>query len=141
MKEETSREEEMRTRPSAFAILAFSVLVVFFQVGSAVPQEQPAKTPELTAKGTQLYEESCAPCHGIQGDGKGRLAGILSPPPHNFTEPLRDWKNSKGDPAKIFGVIKNGVPNTAMVGFSVADENVWALVYRVMEFSEGKPGS
>jgi high-affinity iron transporter len=130
----------MKTKPSAIAVIAFSILVFFLQVVSAVPQDSPPKTSELTVKGKQLYEESCAPCHGIQGDGKGRLAGILSPPPHNFTEPLQDWNNSKGDPAKIFGVIKNGVPNTAMVGFSFADENIWALVYRVMEFSDQKIG-
>jgi high-affinity iron transporter len=134
------REKKMKAKTSAIAIIGFSMVVLVLHATIAVPQDPPPKTPELTAKGKQLYEESCAPCHGIQGDGKGRLAGILSPPPHNFTEPLQDWKNSKGDPAKIFGVIKNGVPNTAMVGFSFDDENAWALVYMVREFSDKKAG-
>ena len=41
----------------------------------------------------------------------------------------------KGEPMKIFEVLKVGIPDTPMAMFSFTDEQRWALVYRVMEFS------
>lgn len=99
-------------------------------------QQPPPKTPQLLSQGKKLFEQNCTPCHGAQGNGQGALAKILNPPPHNFTQPLKIWPNSKGDPAKIFGIIKAGIPDSAMTKFTLPDEDVWALVYTVMAFSK-----
>jgi mono/diheme cytochrome c family protein len=104
-------------------------------------QQPPSKPHQLLGRGKKLYEENCTPCHGSQGNGQGRLSKILNPPPHNFTEPLKIWAKSRGEPVKIFGIITKGIPGSAMTGFTFPDEDVWALVYTVMEFSREGPGS
>lgn len=126
----------MKRNLSVIAVLVFAVIVFFLQIKPAVPQDPPTKTPELMAKGKQLYEKNCVPCHGIQGDGKGPMAGLLDHKPHSFTGPLKEWEHSQGDPAKIFGIIKKGMPSSPMIAFDLPDEDIWAMVYRIMEFSE-----
>lgn len=43
----------------------------------------------LAEKGEKLYEEHCADCHGIDGDGEGPAAAQLSPPPANLLESMQ----------------------------------------------------
>jgi high-affinity iron transporter len=134
----------MKAALKTITLLACCMVVVLLNLELGVQwglaQDASPKTPQLLQKGKQLYEKNCAPCHGIQGNGQGPMAGMLNPPPHNFTEPLQGWKNSKGDPLKIFEVVKKGVPNSPMIGFPFTDEDIWALVYTVMDFSdERKP--
>ena len=131
----------MKKNLSAITVTVLSLLFLLIQVESAVPQNPPPKTPELMVKGKPLFEQNCAPCHGIEGNGKGRLAAMLNPPPADLTTPIREWKNSKGDPEKIFGIIKKGLPNSAMIAFALPDEDLWALVYTVMEFGDRKIGA
>jgi mono/diheme cytochrome c family protein len=131
----------MKKNLSAITITVLSMLFLLIQVGSAVPQDPPPKTPELTAKGKPLFEQNCAPCHGNQGNGKGHMAAMLNPPPADLTAPIREWKNSKGHPEKIFGIIKKGLPNSSMIAFALPDEDLWALVYTVMEFGDRKIGA
>ncbi|MHC1745315.1 MAG: cytochrome c [Syntrophobacteraceae bacterium] len=103
----------------------------------ALGQTAPPKTSELLSKGAKLYGEKCAGCHGSQGNGHTPMEKILNPPPRDFTLPLNDWTVTRGSPAKIFKVISEGIPDTSMMKFPLADEDVWALVYTVMGFSRG----
>jgi mono/diheme cytochrome c family protein len=105
-------------------------------VNFALGQEPPKKTPELLNQGKGIYEKACTPCHGANGDGKCPLSANLKTPPADFTKPLNQWKNTKGDPKKIFDTISNGVPGTAMAKFHYSDEERWALAYTVMKFSK-----
>ena len=86
--------------------------------------------------GKRLYENNCIQCHGENGDGKGWKAAELKVKPRNFTLPLDQWRVSKGDPQKIFEVLKVGLPDTPMAMFHFTDEERWALVYRVRQFSK-----
>jgi hypothetical protein len=61
---------------------------------------------------------------------------VLKPPPTDFQKPLKEWPNTKGDPQKVFEVISKGIPNSAMVAWTqYSEQQRWALVYRVMDFS------
>ncbi len=40
-------------------------------------------------KGEKLYEEHCASCHGIDGDGNGEAAKGLNPPPADLLEAMQ----------------------------------------------------
>lgn len=39
------------------------------------------------AKGKVFYENNCAECHGLKGDGEGPRAYFINPKPKNFTSP------------------------------------------------------
>jgi len=102
-------------------------------------QKPPPKTPELLSQGKTLYEQNCAVCHGVKGDGKGPAGVALKPPPRTFNIPLNQWTFSKGDLNKIFGVITKGIPNTAMVKWDhLPEQDRWALVYTVVGFAAPK---
>ncbi len=101
------------------------------------PSRAPEKTPQLLSQGNKLYQENCIQCHGPNGEGNGWKAAELKKKPRNFTLPFSQWTYSKGDPNKIFEVLKIGIPDTPMAMFDFSDEERWALVYRVMEFSKG----
>ena len=124
----------MKKRPWIIAVGSFFILSSCS--GLQLTQKPPPKTPELLSLGKKLYENNCIHCHGTKGDGKGPKASELKVKPRNFTLPLDQWRVSNGDPKKIFDVFKDGIPGTPMAMFHFANEECWALVYRVMEFSK-----
>jgi len=126
-------------RLGVVCFVLFPCLYVLFSC-AAIQElaERPSpKTPELLAQGKKIYENNCVQCHGPNGDGNGWKAAELKKKPRNFTLPFDQWNYSKGEPKKIFEVLKVGIPDTPMAMFHFTDEERWALVYRVMEFSQG----
>jgi cbb3-type cytochrome oxidase cytochrome c subunit len=98
-----------------------------------VPQAAPS--PELIAKGKQIYHRLCIGCHGADGDGKGPVAAVLTPKPADFTD--EDWKHG-GSPQEVFNTLTKGVPGTAMAPFGaqLSENDRWALVFFVKSFSK-----
>jgi high-affinity iron transporter len=43
-------------------------------------------TPEMVARGREIYQTNCAACHGEGGKGDGPGAGVLKPPPRDHTD-------------------------------------------------------
>ena len=88
-------------------------------------------TPELVAKGKELYSVQCVACHGAEGHGNGPAASALNPPPRNFTS-LAGWKNGR-KPTMVFKTLKEGLPPSAMASYSTlpADDR-WALTHYVL---------
>jgi len=117
-------------------ILTFGSLFLLATICLAANPAPPKKTPELLKEGKKIYDQICATCHGANGDGKGPAGAVLNPPPSDFRKPLKEWPNTKGDPQKIFEVISKGIPSSAMIGWTqYSEQQRWALVYRVMDFS------
>ncbi len=119
-------------------LILLSALFMFSScaIGPGPGEGTSSRPPELLAEGKRLYKENCVQCHGLSGDGKGWKAADLKKKPRDFTLPFDQWTYSKGDPKKIFEVLKTGLPDTPMAMFHFTDEQRWALVYRVMEFSQ-----
>ena len=69
---------------------------------------------------------SCATCHGANGDGRGPMAEMFSPPPRNF----RCAQTVNGIPdGQLFWIIRFGSPGTSMPGHEkLGDSQVWELV-------------
>ena len=92
----------------------------------------PTALPDL-ARGTQLYAQNCASCHGAAGDGDGPAAVTLNPRPINFTDRSRAKERS------IFAleqVISQGLDGTAMQSFAnLPSEDRWALAFKVGTFA------
>jgi len=109
------------------------------------PEETPAKmnqlrkeTPELVAKGKELFQVNCVTCHGATGHGDGPASTALTPKPRNFTS-ADGWKNGRA-PAQIFKTLKEGIPGSAMASFATLPlEDRWELVHYVRTFTPNPP--
>lgn len=99
------------------------------------------ESPEIVEKGKVLYEGkgTCFNCHGKEGMGNGPVAAGLDPAPRNFHH-HGFWRHRTE--VELFWVIKNGLPDTSMIGFvgRLTDENIWALIQYERSFA-GKHGS
>lgn len=130
-----------RMRNLSCVVIAVTLFFVSL-LGTAFGKDAapPKKTPDLLNKGKKIFEQTCAPCHGSKGDGKGPAGAVLKPPPTNFTLPLKDWPYTKGDLQKVFEVITKGIPNSSMVAWTqYSEQERWALTYTTMEFA-ARPG-
>jgi len=106
-------------------LVAATVLLVSLAAFSARGQE---------AK--QLYEQTCAGCHGVNGKGDGPTGQMLQPKPADFTTALKDK-----DEAYLTKVIREG---GASVGKSplmppyqgvFSDEQIQGLIQYVKKFT------
>jgi cytochrome c oxidase cbb3-type subunit 3 len=87
----------------------------------AGPSPQPTNlTLQDLARGKQLFEAQCAPCHGIQGTG-GKGANLARP----------TLKHASDD-AALFAVVQNGIDNTGMPGaWQMTEHELWLVVAHV----------
>ncbi|MDX1412101.1 MAG: c-type cytochrome, partial [Nitrospirales bacterium] len=85
------------------------------------PSPKMPETKGVLAKGKSLYQEHCANCHGIRGDGKGPLAADLSTKPQNFTKGEYKFRSTMSGELPIdedlFRTISVGIPGTAMESY------------------------
>ncbi|MBI4383884.1 MAG: c-type cytochrome [Nitrospinae bacterium] len=97
------------------------------------------RTPGNVTAGKELYLEKARPtpcklCHGLRGDGNGRLAEKLVPPPRNFTcrETMKDVTDGQ-----MFWIVKNGSRGTAMPAHKAAlsDNEIWRLILYLRRFA------
>jgi mono/diheme cytochrome c family protein len=108
---------------------------------NAVPTEpKPEFNWELRARGNLLYGQHCEVCHGANGDGNGRRASELSPPPRNFAKGVYEFRSTPTGTLPmdedIWKVISDGLHGTAMVPWmSLPENDRWALVAFVEGFS------
>lgn len=73
-------------------------------------------TPDLLAKGKNVYGINCASCHGTTGRGDGPASAALNPKPRDFTSGY--WKYG-GGLARVVRTDSEGSPGTAMASFSI----------------------
>lgn len=87
----------IRLAGSASAALAFA-LVAGAAPGAGIEGAN-------LATGQELYLRYCANCHGVTGDGNGRVGREIQPRPRDFTKGDFKFGNSDQD---LFEVITNG---------------------------------
>lgn len=76
-----------------------------------------------------LFENNCASCHGISGQGNGVLASGLEPAPTDFTDKTRAENRSL---LGLFDAISNGLDDTAMPAFTqLKEQQKWSLAFYV----------
>tara|TARA_B100000686_G_scaffold350279_1_gene445812 strand:+ start:4975 stop:5454 length:480 start_codon:yes stop_codon:yes gene_type:complete len=90
--------------------------------------------------GKRLYGEKAKPtpcrlCHGIRGNGNGKLASNMEPPPRNFTCIEIMHKLPDG---QLFWIIKNGSKGTKMPQHkhTLNDREIWQLIHYIRTFSK-----
>ena len=102
-------------------------------------------TPPLPAtskniqRGKKLYRKEAKPtarkmCHGIRGNGNGRLARGLETAPRRFT--CKDTMQSLSD-GQLFWIIKNGSKGTAMPAhkLTLGDGDIRQIIYYLKSFT------
>jgi len=71
--------------------------------------------------GRAVYDQWCAACHGVAGDGLGPAAGYMLPRPRDFTRGLYQIRTTAGGEiptdADLLHMINEGMPGTAMPGW------------------------
>ncbi len=104
--------------------------------------DPPAPTPELLARGKELYEKDakCWQCHGDGGKGDGPSADELK---DDFGFPIRPTDFTRGQfkggshVRDIYRTMTTGLDGTPMPSFvdSMKADERWAISYYVLSFS------
>ena len=113
----------MRMR-SLWAIAAPAVLAaVFLVTAPTTPRAQENTENQFTTTldirmGQRLFRQQCSRCHGRDANG-GELGPTLT---NGFSSASTD--------AGLFGIVREGIPNTQMIGISrtATDQSVWMVV-------------
>ncbi|MCP5412057.1 MAG: FTR1 family protein [Alphaproteobacteria bacterium] len=99
----------------------------------AYPVPLAPKNAPNVSRGTTLFAQNCASCHGMSGNGQGPDAGQLATPPVAFTDRERARQRSL---FALQQVISNGIEGTAMPSFSALPAtDRWSLAFKAGGFA------
>jgi mono/diheme cytochrome c family protein len=91
-----------------------------------------AERASEAARGAQIFQKNCAPCHGESGDGKGPSAATLRDSQDRPIQPadLRNALRSGSSPEDTWRTVATGLTGTPMVGFlgALSSDEIWSLV-------------
>ena len=96
-------------------------------------------TRESVAAGAAVYAKHCAPCHGPNGLGNGRLAAGMAAygaRPSDLTDDVWEHGASAGE---IFVVIRDGIgPESQMAGYGgkLGETDMWHIVHYIRSLSD-----
>ncbi len=90
-------------------------------------------TDEVRARGKERFMIFCKPCHGINGDGKGKILEYKYPiPPTSFY----DEKVKNMPDGQIFDVITNGIRNMPSYRQQVPVYDRWCIIAHIRSLQE-----
>lgn len=125
---------------TALSAAGAAILAMGLTAQSPVRAAAPEVTDELLALGEKSYLRECSTCHGVEGDGEGPGAYILSEKPRNFQLGTYKFRSTpSGDvplPEDLFQTITNGLQgNGAMMPAfaSLPEQERWALVHYIIQ--------
>jgi mono/diheme cytochrome c family protein len=93
-------------------------------------------TPENLKAGQSDFEEHCAGCHGLEGDGENRFEADFYPPIPKLT-----GDSQKLSDGELYFIIANGVSMTGMPGFGKTHDpkEIWGIVLWVRHLAQLTP--
>jgi len=102
---------------------------------------RPEVTQKLLWEGRQVYERTCAACHGLKGDGKGPNAKYLISKPRDFTLGVFKFRSTPSGSLPtdedLFITISKGLRGTAMLPwFNLTKRQKWAVIAYIKTFSD-----
>lgn len=102
-------------------------------LGEKYDEPLPAATTAQLKRGSELFAELCAGCHGARGDGKIEHPGVLLQQPSDFTDKTQATFFS--EQARLH-IIRKGVPGTAMMSWEevLSEEDILAVYMYVRYF-------
>jgi len=140
----TRREEQLRD-VATYAGFGLGLLVTagLILVVTYLPPERTESVgliednAQTVSEGGQLFQQYCASCHGVGGQGNGPQAPFLARPPADLTAAHVDTHTD----TDLHWWILNGI-QPAMPGFQqdVSDQQAWELVYFVRSLRQPVQG-
>lgn len=106
--------------------------------------KEPLKsTPDNLAKGKDLFNANCAPCHGTDGTGNGPAAGSLNPKPADFMSPIHAklpdgywfWRVAVGGTVSPFKDVGSAMPPWEG---ALNEQQRWLIILYEHTFSQHK---
>lgn len=91
-------------------------------------------------RGRKIYLRACAPCHGVQGDGKGPAALDFDPAPRNFRRGAYKFRTTVSGmlplDSDIERTVREGVPGTEMPRWQdvLSEADISAVVQYIKTF-------
>src|SRR5215470_4732910 len=100
-------------------------------------------SPDNLAKGKELFNANCAPCHGADGSGNGPAAASLNPKPADFMTPIHAklpdgywlWRISVGGTVSPFKDVGSSMPPWEG---ALNEQQRWLVILYEHTFSEHK---
>ena len=91
------------------------------------------ETKGAVPRGRVVYREHCANCHGMNGNGQGKVAQLLSTKPRDLTKGVYKFRSTPSGELPtnddLFRTISEGIPGTAMDGYeNLPKADRWSLV-------------
>ena len=132
----------MRTKHVVLLLLVLGMLSV---LTLTYAQDAPDDSEEAAtiAAGKEVYEKSCAHCHGTEGRGDGSAAENLLPKPRDFTNGLYKIRSTESGQLPtdqdLFDIITEGMPGSSMPEWETALKvnERWAVVAYIKAFYSG----
>jgi len=99
---------------------------------------------DLLTRGRQDFVQFCASCHGLQGDGYGRSAQGLRPPPRSFLRSTFKFTKVPGDflpnDDALVALVQHGLDGTPMLPWAVSKERLREIVQYIKSLSPPEEG-
>ncbi len=120
---------------------AILIASIFAGFSLAQAQQPDLGTEEQRQAGKILYDEKCAQCHGINGDGKGVAGDYFKPKPRDFTRGTYKIRTTKTGELPtdqdLKDIIRKGMPYTGMPPWpDLSDQQITNLMYYIKTFSD-----
>ena len=112
---------------------------IFSQELSEGMNNQP--TADAISKGKELYDVTCAYCHGLDGKGDGPAADFLIPAPRDFSEGVYKFRHTPSgsipSDRDLYESITKGIHGTSMIRWrELPEKQRWWLVHYIKTFSD-----
>jgi mono/diheme cytochrome c family protein len=105
-------------------------------LGEDYDRPLPAGTTDELRRGFELYDLTCAGCHGRRGRGDGRVAKQLLVAPGDLSDPARAAFFSERARLEI---IRKGIPSTPMFGWegTLGEDDLFAVFVALRYLNRG----
>ena len=136
-----------RLRSDLASFLTDCAVAAFFQEydrSQDIPRDEDAEQPvaPISERGKAVYASQCSGCHGLAGDGQGRLALNWLPRPRDFVRGSFRYRSTPtGSPptdADLFRSVSKGLPGSGMPAFEaiLSDQERQDVVAYIKQFSK-----
>jgi mono/diheme cytochrome c family protein len=99
--------------------------------------------PDVLTRGRQDFVQFCASCHGLDGDGYGRSAQGLRPPPRSFQQSTFKFAKISGDlpsDQTLIDLVRKGLDGTPMYPWAVSEQRLNDIVQYIKTLSPENEG-
>ena len=118
-------------------------MAIYLQPENYAQESDPSAEPvRVEDPGKSIYEEKCAICHGVNGDGESFTSGIINPRPRNLKDGIYKVRSTASGSiptdADIIKTISKGLHGTAMPGWKpfLNKDSLEAVTSYIKTFSE-----